>query len=622
MDAWVYDEECYPNLWCATFRHLTTKEKVVFIIDEHQDDRVKLRSWIKGKFILGYNNHSYDDPLMNYVMDFYTTYSLKQIKAFSNKLIVLKDDAYYQDEEIKRYRYKKSLFGYKSIDLLRLLFAKMHWVSLKELEVTMKWRNVQEIPHFHETILTTGQKLEVLSYNDNDTLATEAVAIKALEDIKLRHAILKEFGFECYSRDGVNTGVNLLLKMYCDKTGEDTKEVGERRTVRESINLGEVISDKIHFQSKVFQDLLYKLKNTSIKDTRGEFSFEILYGGVMHGYGTGGIHSRDKSGVIIPPPGYRYMDADVTSLYPSILIEYGFAPEHIDKEIFISLYKFLRDDRVRAKKEGRKAIAETYKLALNGTYGNLMSDYSWLQDPKAAMGVTLNGQLFITMLSEALIDAGIQVDSLNTDGITALVREDQMEDYWRITKEWQEYTRLNLEFREYDKVVRLNVNSYYAIYKNIPFNEGDAGKVKEKGDLSTKIVLGKGFDKPIVKMAVKDYFVKGTPIEETIRNHKDIYDFTMFEKVGSQFEVEWWLKKQQRINRYYASKVGAYLYKVKTNKKGQKTRQHMLKDTGVMIFNVYEEKEMKDYNINYQYYIVEARKLINAIESNQLVIEE
>lgn len=305
------------------------------------------------------------------------------------------------------------------------------------------------------------------------------------------------------------------------------------------------------------------------------------------------------------------------ALYPSILIEYGFKPEHLREE-FIAIYRSLRDDRIKAKRSGEKLIAETYKLSLNGTYGNLINEYSWLYDPKAAMGITLNGQLFLSMLSERLIDAGIQVDSLNTDGITALVKDEQMDDYWRITKEWQELTRLELEFREYDKIIRQHVNSYYAIYKNDPtINEGDAGKVKEKGDLATKIVLGKGFDKPIVKIAVKEYFVNGTPIEETIKNHRDIYDFTMFQKVGKQFEVEWWGKKQQRINRYYASKKGAYLYKVK-GEGSKKSMSHMLKGVGVQIFNVYEEKPMAEYNIDYQYYIIEARKLINSIESNQI----
>lgn len=614
--AWVYDIETYPNFWCATFRALEGEDKVVFIIDEYIDDRIELRGFVKDKWLIGYKNHTYDDLVMNYIIG-WEDISNKTIKEFSNRVVNAKD-ALWLDLQIKKYRYNRS---YNSIDLMTLWFAKMHFVSLKELEVTMKWPNVQDIPYFHEEVLTEQGKIEVLDYNDNDTLATKRLAIKSLDAIKLRHGIKNSFGLECYSKDGVGTGVSLFLKLYCRATGEDEWEVSKMRTFRDHIDLRDVISDKVYFNSTKFNDLLTTLKNKRITETRGSLTETVLYGGVMHAYGTGGIHSQDRPGIIKPKPGYRYIDADVASLYPSILIEYGFKPEHLSNH-FLQVYKMLRDDRLVAKRAGNMIVADTYKLALNGTYGNLMSDYSWLKDDKAAMGITLNGQLFLSMLSEQLTDAGIQVDSLNTDGITALVHESQMEIYWDITKRWQEHTKLELEFKEYEKVARLNVNAYYAIYKDDKvFNGGDAGKIKEKGDLATKIVLGKGFDKPIVKIAVRDYFTKGKAIEETIMNHKDIYDFTMFQKVGHQYNVEWWGKKQQHINRYYASKTGAYLYKIK-GEGSKKSVQHMLKGVGVMIFNRYEEKPMEKYEINYQYYIAAARELINQIESNQLSMFE
>lgn len=618
MNAWVYDEEVYPNFFCITFRNLKEIEiKRIFRFDGTSKDLItliELREFVKGIWLIGYNNHGYDDYILNYFLSSNSCLTPEQVKDFSNKLIESENP--YFNPYFKQYKYSRL---YKSIDLMRLLFSKMLRVSLKELEVTMKWRNVQEIPHHHLKILTEEEKLEVLDYNDNDVLATHTLAIKSLDDIKLRHTIKQKFGLECYSKDGVRTGVDLFLRLYCQKTGQEEDEVKHLRSPRSQINLNEIISDRVQFYSPQFQQLLQRLKSTVITETRGALDLSVLYGGVLHVFGTGGIHSKDKPDVIIPPSGYRYMDADVASLYPSILIEYGFKPEHLSDE-FIDVYKFLKDDRIRAKRAGEKLIADTYKLSLNGTYGNLINEYSWLYDPKAAMGITLNGQLFLSMLSERLTDAGIKVDSLNTDGITALVREDQMHLYWAITKEWQAITKLELEFREYDKVIRQHVNSYYAVYKNDKtINEGDAGKVKEKGDLLTKVVLGKGFDKPIVKLAVREYFVNGTPIEETIRNHKDIYDFTMFQKVGKQFEVEWYGKKQQHINRYYASKKGAYLYKVKGQGE-KKSMSHMLKGVGVQIFNVYEEKPMAEYNIDYQYYIIEARKLINEIETNQLSI--
>lgn len=251
-------------------------------------------------------------------------------------------------------------------------------------------------------------------------------------------------------------------------------------------------------------------------------------------------------------------------------------------------------------------ISDTYKLALNGEYGNLINPYSWLYDPQAAMGITLNGQLFLSMLSERLTDAGIKVDSLNTDGITCLIPKSKIDVYNNICKEWQELTGLELEFNEYKKVIRRDVNTYFAQFTN--------GKVKEKGDFLTKPVLGKGYDKPIISIALKEYFINNIPVEKTIKEHNNIYDFCMMQKVDKKFKVFWNGKQQQRINRYYVSNNGAYLYKQKPGG----NLENMLKGFGVTVFNKFEKKEMKDYNINYNYYIAEAKKLIHEIEPNQL----
>lgn len=304
MNAWVYDVEIYPNFFCVTFRNLSDSEKVVFIIDHLYNQRQDIIEFVRGKWLIGYNNHGYDDYLLNFIIE--TNPKVSQIKEFSNSII--NSEGPHFDSYLRKYRYSKL---YQSIDLITLLFAKMLRVGLKELEVTLKWKNVQEIPHFHEKILSEQEKLEVLDYNDNDVLATLEVAKKSLPDIKLRHTIKNKFGLECYSKDGVKTGVDLFMKLYCQKTGEDEDVVKNLRSHRHSINLSDIISDNVSFNSLPFQKLLEQLKSTTITETRGSLDLSVLYGGVLHVFGTGGIHSKDKPGIIVPQQGYRYMDADV-----------------------------------------------------------------------------------------------------------------------------------------------------------------------------------------------------------------------------------------------------------------------------------------------------------------------
>jgi len=316
-----------------------------------------------------------------------------------------------------------------------------------------------------------------------------------------------------------------------------------------------------------------------------------------------------------------YIDADVSSLYPSLLIKLGACPAHLDAGIFVPRYQWLRDTRVKAKKEKNMLIADTYKLSLNGTYGNLINQYSWLYDPQAAMTITLNGQLMLSMLSEQLTDAEMKVDSLNTDGITTILKKKDLPKYYEICKAWEKHTELELEYAYYYKVIRRDVNSYIAWYADEdgkPLRDKDGNAVmKQKGFFLSDVKLGKGFDKPVVKKALTEYFINGTPVEEYIKNHDNIYDFCMMQKMSSKFQAVCNGENLQKTNRFYASNnlSAGYLFKVD---KQTLQKKHVMKDSGVTIFNDYKKLKIKDYEINYNYYIREARKLIDLIEPRQL----
>ena len=260
-------------------------------------------------------------------------------------------------------------------------------------------------------------------------------------------------------------------------------------------------------------------------------------------------------------------------------------------------------------------LADTLKLCLNGSYGNLMQEHSWLFDPKAAMVITINGQLFLTMLAERLLDVGFKIESINTDGITAFVDKNRVEEYTNICKDWEDETTLELEAGYYTKIFRRDVNCYYAQYAD---NQGNPlNKVKEKGAFLTEAVLGKGYDKPIISKALKNYFLTGESVETFIRNHDNIYDFCMMQKVDRKFKTMWNNKEQQRTNRFYVSNDPnkSYLFKVDRDTGKQAS---ILKGFGVELFNKYEKKEMKDYRINYNYYISETKKILDIVESKQL----
>lgn len=261
-------------------------------------------------------------------------------------------------------------------------------------------------------------------------------------------------------------------------------------------------------------------------------------------------------------------------------------------------------------------MSDGFKLSLNSVYGKSNDKYSFLYDPEYTMKTTLNGQLMLSMLCEELVIQipDLQMLQVNTDGVTVKIHKNDIKLYYSICKKWEEYTKLTLEYVEYSKMVIRDVNNYCAITTK--------GKVKYKGAFEIQKDLHKDNSFMIIPIALSEYFVKGIPIETTIKNHKDIYDFCGRQKFkGNDYGVIEYLKdnqiyieKQQKNVRYYISN------------KGNSFKKHYAKGSieiinvgyQVTIFNKFIEKQIEDYDINYNFYIKECYKEINQIINKQL----
>lgn len=312
------------------------------------------------------------------------------------------------------------------------------------------------------------------------------------------------------------------------------------------------------------------------------------------------------------------------------MIKHNFVPEHLGRQ-FLKVYEQIYHDRLKAKEEGDKVTAETLKLSLNGTYGNLINEHSWLYDPKAAMSITVNGQLMLLMLIEMLTQVGCKIVSANTDGITAIVPNSKKNEYYMICKKWESLTKMNLEYVSYEKLIFYAVNDYIAVkngftdkLQTTPIDEIESlekNYIKEKGLFITKPRLGKGLKPLCISHCLLKHFVYGKSIYENIKEISDIRMFLMAEKTGKQWTVEYNNEKQQRVNRFYATKKGLNLYKWKYEDDGTKQYQNMLSASPVKILNTIDHIDNIDtYDVNYGYYTKECSKLIEEIEPKQLTL--
>lgn len=176
--------------------------------------------------------------------------------------------------------------------------------------------------------------------------------------------------------------------------------------------------------------------------------------------------------------------------------------------------------------------------------------YNNLFDPRQANNVCINGQLMLLDLIERVTEKlpGAMLIQSNTDGVMfKLESEKDMPIYKEVCNEWCERTRMTLEHDIINKVVQKDVNNYLIVMKN--------GKVKSKGAY-VKELNKLDNDLPIVNKALKDYFVKGIPVEETINSCNDLIEFQKIVKVSSkyQYALHGDKKLDEKVLRVFASR--------------------------------------------------------------------
>lgn len=376
-------------------------------------------------------------------------------------------------------------------------------------------------------------------------------------------------------------------------------------------------------------------------------NLNVVVDGLRYDYGTGGIHASIDSKIVRSDDEYIIIDKDVSSYYPNLSIRNRIYPEHLG-ETFCDIYEEIYNER----KQYAKGTTENLmmKLALNGTYGASNDKYSPMYDPKFTMTITIGGQLSLSMLAEQLLKIPtLEMIQLNTDGLTYKVKREYEAEADKVCEEWEKITKLQLETAKYKLMAIRDVNSYISVTFE--------GKVKSKGAYQFD---GFGWHQNqsaiVIPLAAKAAIVDGVDVEEFIMNHEDIYDFMLRTKVprSSRLMAEvvdedgYILEayKLQNICRYYIANDGVRLTKVmppindKTIKLFEKdgkmmystTKTHENKlvrngwncikevaerrigiDTGWLVKVCNNIKDF-DGDINYDYYINEAKKLVDTLK--------
>ena len=349
--------------------------------------------------------------------------------------------------------------------------------------------------------LTHSELQETIKYCTHDVEQTIELFMKRQDDFKAQIELIRMFNLPLSNISKTKVQLSATILEARKTTFHDEFDISFPDTLR---------LEKYRFVKEWYE-------NPENRNYTHSLAVDIA--GVPHVFGWGGVHGARPNYI---ESGY-FVNMDVASLYPSLMIRYGL----LSRACNPTKFKDIVDLRLKYKHEGNP-LNKCLKVVINGTYGASKDKFNPLYDPLMANNVCVHGQLLLLDLIEHLEPYGDIIQS-NTDGVLMKI-EDTDEAYSKIDDiayEWEQRTGLTLEFDTYRKVIQKDVNNYILV--------DEKGKLKTKGGYVQKL-NDLNYDLPIVNRAVVENLVNDVPVEDTINACESLKDFQLVKKISSKYK--------------------------------------------------------------------------------------
>lgn len=522
------DFEVFKHTWlCVIINPLNKTEQTIV------NDKASLEKYYnehKDEIFVGYNIRHYDQYIFKAILcDF-------DPKKVNDYIIVEGQDGWKYSNIFN----KIPLITY---DVMARVDG-----GLKSLEGFMG-NNIKEtsVPFTLDRPLTDEEIDETIKYCHHDVEQTIEVFLRRKDTFDARLGLIKAFKFP----------LNYISKTEAQLAAITLNARKQERNDEFNISFPDTLKlDKYKF-------VLNWYKNPENRDYSK--SLEIDIAGVPHIFAWGGLH-----GAINKYYGEGiFINVDVASYYPSLMIEYGYTSRNIaDSKKFKEIYQ----TRLKYKAE-KNPLQAPLKLVLNSTYGAMKDKYNNLYDPLQANNVCVGGQLLLLDLIEKL-EGHCKIIQSNTDGI--LIKIDTQKDFEKIDDicyEWEQRTRMQLEFSIFHKVFQGDVNNYVIVPSGELFDEKRKPRWKAKGGYVKKLT-DLDYDLPIVNIAITNFMLRGISVEDTINSCNELKMFQKIVKVSSKYKCGLWGNQilKDKCFRVFASNLehDSGIYKQKEGGKPEK----------------------------------------------------
>ncbi len=669
-----YDIESYPNFFSCVVRHTASRQRWIFEVSDWKNDAPAFIDFLHALEyhdcrMIGFNNFYYDWQVIEYLLSIGPTFTAAD--AFSKTEQLINGCGYcWKCKSGNSFRcetnFKSTVWGsrqrVKQIDLYLIHhfdnFAKS--TSLKETEFNMRSSHVGDLPIAPGTFLTAEDREEMIRYNCHDVDETERFAEFSAPMIAFREELVATMGYDVMNWNDTKVGKKFFEQELRQRAPHllGTNQNKKQTKRPNGIALVDVIIPTIEFETPELQRVLAHLKATTLKQTKAPPELKDLSatidGFTLH-VGAGGGHGSVERQCVRPEDGWKLIDVDVASYYPNLAIKNKFYPAHLS-ETFGDIYEELYNRRLEVGKKTTEG--GMIKLALNGVYGDSANEHSIFLDPQYTMAITINGQLLLYKLTELICTrTRAKMVQLNTDGITFSIHEDDEKFMRELCVWWEQFTGLELEFVDYKAMWIRDVNNYVAqkVDGKVKRIGAYAFETQRENPATREVTWAKDHSALVVQKAACSEMVDGVPVRDFILGHTDAFDFMLrskasgktrqrifpegsvdhdpypetfvdtdgveklkghwhdgkfvqhmvFEPNGGQF--------LQKMTRYYIAKNGAPLQMIHaaTPASKEKRKQRIIgKHIGWNVAVCDDISDFDPYNIDYEWYIAEAQKLV------------
>lgn len=578
-----YDCEVFAYDWLVT---LKDKETGIYTCIWNDNEALKM-ALSDDCIYVGFNSKHYDQYIIKAIAAGLIPQEVKQVNDY-----IIAGGQGWQCPQLADY-----YFRFNNVDIRD---DTQQGLSLKAIEGHLGM-SVKEssVPFDIDRPLTSEEKAETEFYCKHDVDTAERLIDIRKDYLKNKINLGRLAGLDEVKAMGMTNAKLTAAMLKATKKPHDD----ERKYVYPSNLRKEYIPSEVF----AFFDRMYDFSIPDSELFKGKFNLNIGECPVTLGYG--GIHGAIPNFFWEETEDRGIWNEDVGSYYPHLCTINGYTSRNIPSP---QIYEDILERRMKAKAAGDKHTANALKLVCNTTYGCLLNQYNDLYDPLMGRSVCISGQLYLLELAEHCYQEikGLRIVQLNTDGIMVECDKKDYDTLTAICAEWQSRTGFDLEEDTVIKIAQKDVNNYVEVQPG--------GKAKAKGGYLVKGIAPAGAFNinnscVIVATALKEFFVNGTPVEDTINGCDDIFQFQIIAKAGAKYKetyhvVDGVKEPVQKVNRVYATADERYgkIYKVKSE--DDSTAKIEMLPEHCIIDN---DNQLSISDVDKSFYIDMARKRVN-----------